>query len=476
MDISRFELLSPIDHRYYFSNVALFKKLQLYLSEKAAVQYYIQVELSLLKTIAPYLKLSKTDIKKAFEVVKKITPKEIHIEEKKTQHNIKAVVNVIKKHVPKSIAPYIHLGATSFDITDTAWSMRLRDVSRIIIIPLLQDVQRRLIRIAEKHMSVVQIGRTHGQYALPITIGHSFAEYVSRLGNSIQEINRRVLLLTGKLSGAVGAYNALFLIVKDDALRIEKAHLKNLNLIPAEYSSQICAPEPVLRLLLEYNTAFGILANLADDLRNLQRSEISEVYEFFDKEQVGSSTMPQKRNPWNSEHVKSLYKVFSPRVISFYMDQISEHQRDLTNSASLRFIVDYLVGFSAAIARTESILSRLTIDKKNIQKNIMNAGEGIFTEAIYVILALEGISNGYEMIKKMFVESATKGVSMIEMLKKNKKIWEAIEKRLAILSLPPIKDFFKNPKYYSGLSIKRSTLIVRKHKSFLKKENERKYV
>ncbi len=97
-------------------------------------------------------------------------------------------------------------------------------------------------------------------------------------------------------------------------------------------------PEYLLRLLLEINVAFGVIANLADDLRNLQRSEIGEVREEFSATQVGSSTMPQKRNPWNSEHVKSLWKAYSPRVATFFMDQISDHQRDLTNSASARFV------------------------------------------------------------------------------------------------------------------------------------------
>ena len=119
----------------------------------------------------------------------------------------------------------------------------------------------------------------------------------------------------------------------------------------SEHSTQLVEPEYLLRLLLELNTAFGIIANLADDLRNLQRSEIGEVREEFTATQVGSSTMPQKRNPWNSEHVKSLWKEFCPRVVTFFMDQISEHQRDLTNSASSRFVAEYLVGFAFAAER-----------------------------------------------------------------------------------------------------------------------------
>ena len=117
--------------------------------------------------------------------------------------------------------------------------------------------------------------------------------------------------LRGKLAGAVGAYNATSLLVKDP-LALEREFLDGLGLAPSEHSTQLVEPEYLLRLLLEINMAFGVIANLADDLRNLQRSEIGEVREEFTATQVGSSTMPQKRNPWNSEHVKSLWKAFCP--------------------------------------------------------------------------------------------------------------------------------------------------------------------
>ena len=115
-------------------------------------------------------------------------------------------------------------------------------------------------------------------------------------------------------------------LISPDPVKLEESYLQKLEICKADYSSQIVEPEHTLRLLLEMNVAFGIMANLADDLRNLQRTEIAEISEFFGTDQVGSSTMPQKRNPWNSEHVKSLWKTFAPRVFSFFMDQISEHQ------------------------------------------------------------------------------------------------------------------------------------------------------
>src|SRR5262249_29305451 len=139
----------------------------------------------------------------------------------------------------------------------------------------------------------------------------------------------------GKFAGAVGAYNASSLFFPDpEAFEVDV--LKEMGLRPAEQSSQVTPNEPVVRLLAEITIACGIMANLADDMRHLQRTEIGEIGEEFEAAQVGSSTMPQKRNPINFENAKSLWKIIVPRVTTAFMDQISEHQRDLTNSASAR--------------------------------------------------------------------------------------------------------------------------------------------
>ncbi len=465
-DNYRFGLLSPLDHRYYFANRELFERLEGYLSEDANVRYCVEVELGLLETLAECFGVAAADVAAAREGARRMVAAEVYAEEEKTKHNIRAVVNVLKRYVPASVAPYIHLGATSFDITDTAWAMRLRDVSLHVVLPTLVGVQRELIRLAEAHMETPQVGRTHGQYAVPITLGHTFAEYVSRLGACIGEIRTRIGALTGKLSGAVGAYNALSLIAPN-ALELERRHLERLGLIPAEYSSQIAAPEAQLRLLLEFNTAFGVLANLSDDLRNLQRSEIGEVYEYFDAHQVGSSTMPQKRNPWNSEHIKSLYKAYAPRVMTFYLDQISEHQRDLTNSASLRFVVEYIAGFAAAAERTRKVLAGLRVDEENLRRNIAHAGESLFAEAVYVLLALEGENNGHEIVRSSVLRAEEQGKRLLEVLQEQEGVWHALEARLARLRLPAAAEFLREPAHYTGCAVERSRAIVERHKALL---------
>lgn len=466
-DFYRFAMLSPLDHRYYFANKSLFDSLALFFSESAVIKYNIQVELALLSSIAPFCNISSTLLSQAISQSEKIRPEEVLEEEENTKHNIRAVVNVLKRHVPEKIAQYIHIGATSFDISDTAASLRLKHATNRVILPLLLKVQKKLIQLAKTHIDIPQVGRTHGQFAVPITVGHTFAEYISRLGNSILQIEQLSQLLTGKLSGAVGSYNALSLITSDP-LRLEQTHLKSLGLLASEFSNQVSAPEPALRLLLEYNVAFGIIANLADDLRNLQRSEIGEVSEYFDEsQQVGSSTMPQKRNPWNSEHIKSLYKVYCPRIITFYLDQITEHQRDLTNSASQRFIAEYLAGFVAASNRTLSVLKGLQLNITQLNNNLELAGDSILSEAAYILLALSGYVNAHEIVRKASIRMKKTPCSIIEALGDNSELWQHLETQLHHLNYPPAKDFFSSATNYIGKAVERSMQIIEIHSAHI---------
>ena len=276
--------------------------------------------------------------------------------------------------------------------------------------------------------------------------------------------------LRGKFAGAVGAYNAASLIVSDP-MRFEKIYLDYLGLKPSEYSHQLVEPEYMLRLLLEANIAFGIIANLADDLRNLQRTEIGEVFEYFSATQVGSSTMPQKRNPWNSEHVKSLWKTFSPRVMSFYMDQISEHQRDLSNSASQRFIADYLTGLALAFNRMNSILNGLQADRENMLKNLLQGGGkvrgGVMAEPAYILLAECGVSDAHEVIRKITLAAENQKISFYEALKAEEKVFALVTERLKELNFDKPEEFFANPERYRGLANVKAKALAEKYKALM---------
>ena len=350
----------------------------------------------------------------------------------------------------------------------------MKGVTNGVVLPLLRELELLLVSFAEREAETPQVGRTHGQHAVPITLGFALAEYVSRLGKSILEIEGRAGELKGKLAGAVGAYNATSMIVRDPE-ELERIYLGELGLEPSEHSTQLVEPEYLLRLLLEFNTAFGIIANLADDLRNLQRTEIGEVREGFAAGQVGSSTMPQKRNPWNSEHVKSLWKAFMPRVMTFFMDQISEHQRDLSNSASQRFIADYVSGFCLALSRMKGVVEGLGADRERLAANLRGGAipGGIMAEPAYILLAESGVSDAHEVIRRITLAAEGEGLSFSAALEREPGVLAKIGGKLAELGLvkkaEEARAFFEKPEHYRGLAAEKARSIAAKYRALMER-------
>ncbi len=450
-----FANISPLDHRYLLANRELFERLAADLSENGRVRACVRVEMALLRALIdqdPSI-ADREALARSLAALERdgISPEEVNAEEEKTRHDLRALVNVLKRKVPPAVRPLVHLGATSYDIRDTAAALQVRAALREAILPLLLRLERTLIDLARREAATPQVGRTHGQFAVPITFGFAVAEYVSRLGKSIERLEARSCDLRGKLAGAVGAYNATALLVRDPRA-FEAEVLARLGLAASDHSTQIVEPEHLLQVLLEMNTAFGIMANLADDLRSLQRSEIDEVREGVSETQVGSSTMPQKRNPWNSEHVKSLWKAFAPRVVTFFMDQVSEHQRDLTNSASSRFVAEYLAGFAAAANRLLAVLSSLEVVRERMAANLEAAGDNVLAEAAYILLAASGESEAHEVLRQAAREAAAKGQRLAEVLRARPDVWQRLRTALSQRGALDAEQFFARPAACSGLA------------------------
>ena len=465
---SIFRNLSPLDHRYYLANRRLFDALADELSEDAAVKTCLRVELALLEALARRSSSAPVDFVTLRRDVEAIEPGEVYAEEERTHHNIRALVNVMKRRVPEHVRHLVHVGATSVDILDTAAALRVRAAVRRVLLPLLVELERELLGLAEREADTPQIGRTHGQHAVPLTFGFAMAEYVSRLGKSILEIGSRSLDLRGKMAGAVGSYNATALIASDPEA-FEAEVLGSLGIGASEHSTQLVEPEYLLRLLLEINAAFGIIANLADDLRHLQRSEIGEVREEFSSEQVGSSTMPQKRNPWNCENVKSMWKAFAPRVVTFFMDQISEHQRDLTNSASQRFISDYLAGFAAAAARMRDVIRGLRVDRERMALHLGSTGDAALAEPMYILLSLAGERDAHEIVRTLTLECEREKRKLAEAARKRPELWAKIRQSLEKVGLGEPEAFFADPAAYRGIAARKARLIATRYRDEMEK-------
>ncbi len=448
--MDKFDFVSPLDFRYFSDD---FSPL---LSENARIRFQAQVEAALALALARHGVCSLKAAKEIEKACEKVTAAEVYEEEKTTKHDVRALANVIRSKVSDDAKPFVHFGATSYDIVDTANALRFKLAVEKLVLPALIELEKTWIALAEKNADVVQIGRTHGQHAEPITFGFTIAEYVSRLGNRIKEIERAKNALTGKFSGAVGAYNATSLIVPD-ALKLEKEILENLGLKVPLKSTQVVEPEPMQDLVHALLSTFTVLANFSDDMRHLQRSEISEVAEAFSGKQVGSSTMPHKRNPINFENVKSLWKQFVPRILTVYMDAISEHQRDLTNSASARFLPELIAGLVYSSRKLFGVSKNLVVDEKKIAENFSTASALIVAEPLYILLAKYGHEDAHEAVRFVSQKAREEGKSVLDVAKKDGVLKNFFEKfsRAELVVL-------ENPQMYVGESRKK-TLQVCSH-------------
>ncbi|MBI2654727.1 adenylosuccinate lyase [Candidatus Woesearchaeota archaeon] len=458
--INLFDAISPLDFRYYGRNKKIFDKLQPYLSESAFVKYALKVESALTKVLAKKGVCPKRIADEIEKACRQVTPEQVYAEEDRIKHNIRALANCIRNKVSEEAKPFVHFTATSYDIIATADALRYKEFTDNILVPELISLESALVNLALREKDTIQIGRTHGQHAEPITFGFAIAQYVSRFGNCILKIKKSANNLRGKMAGAVGAYNASSLFF-DNPVKLEEEVMNELGLKPSPISTQIVEAEFLVEYVNGVVSAFGVIANLADDMRHLQRSEIGEVGEFFEAKQVGSSTMPQKRNPINFENVKSMWKEFMPRMITMYMDQISEHQRDLTNSASMRFIPEILAGFYASVVRLNKVMSDLAVDEQNMKKNFDMNKNMIVAEPLYILLAVHGHPDAHEYAREMTLKSQLTEQSLISLVKKDKSIQSYLKKfnkrQLEIIN---------NPEKYTGIAAKKTEIVC----EFWKKE------
>jgi len=457
--VSIYDLFSPSDYRYYVN------ELKPFLSEEAFVKYKSKVEAALARVLAKrgiITQRSADEISKACEEVK---ASEVYEEEKRTSHDIIAQVNMIKKRVSAEAKPGVHMTATSYDTVETANALRYRDAFVNVIIPDMVSLEKAWIDMARSEKDTLQMGRTHLLHAEPITFGFSMAWYVSRFGKRILEINESVKRFEGKFSGAVGAYNASSLFV-DDPEEFEREVLSEVSLNPTEISSQINQPEHITDLMHYVVSSFSIVANWADDMRNLQRPEIGEIGQPRGEDISRSSTMPHKANPIGLENVKSLWKRTMPDMITMYLDQISDHQRDLTNSASQRYVPEILDKFDYSIRRATRISRNLKPHVQNMLRNFKMSADKTIAEPLHLLLSAYGHPNSHEYVGKLADESYTSGIPLTEIVLKDKSLQPYLQK-----FTPKQLEIISDPMKYLGIASKKAEKIATLWEQRLKEAN-----
>ncbi|MBX9681606.1 MAG: hypothetical protein K2X38_22855 [Gemmataceae bacterium] len=453
-----FDSASPFDARYYFADKGFYERLHPYVSELSQIRYLARVEAAWAETLADHGVCSHEAAAEIAKACREIRPEDVYEEEARIQHNIRALVNCIQRSISDKAKPYVHLFATSADIMDTARALCLTELNRKIIVPDLIALERRLINLARANAETPQMGRTHGQHAVPITFGFAVAQFVSRVGQRIEVIADAGNNLRGKFAGAVGAYNALSLLKPDHPAGVEAALMKKLGLRAPEVSTQVTQPEYVADYVYALASAWGVFANIADDFRHLQRSEIRELRDkkaADPKNQiVGSSTMPHKVNPKDFENVKSFWKAYVPRLMTVLMDQISEHQRDLTNSASMRFVTEFAAAFSYGTHRLSNTLDAVESDAARMKEVLDSGKDPVTAEPLYILLAMVGHPDGHEVARVLARDARLQKRPLADLVRESAEIQPYL-KRMTPEHLAILAD----PAKYQGASVQRTREI-----------------
>jgi len=389
--------------------------------EEARVQRLLDVEAALALAHAEVGNIPRKD---AEEIAAMASTKYVKVEsvkaiEKEIKHDIASLVRALSE-VCGSSGAYVHLGATSYDIVDTANALQLKDALEIIN-KKLGALKSILKKQAAQYKGTAMIGRTHGQHALPITLGFKFAVWGYEVARHIERLNDcRKRVLVGKISGAVGTQASL----GQHAARIQELVMERLGIRAAEISTQIVQRDRYAEFVCLLSMIASSLENFATEIRELQRPEIGELFESFEKEhQVGSSTMPHKRNPETCEKVCGLARIARSLCIPALENAVTWHERDLTQSSAERFIlpescilVDYLLNLMC------NIVANLRVDEQRMRQNLDLTQGRAMSEAVMMALTRKGVNRqeAHELLRQLTIKSEVEKRHFREILLEDK--------------------------------------------------------
>jgi len=440
----------PLDFRYGR------KEIKKVFGETNKLQYLLDVEAALARAHAAVGNISK---KAADEISKKasvkyVTVKRVNEIEKETRHDIMAVTKALSEVCSGDAGKYVHLGATSYDIVDTANALQFAAATDLIKAQV-RGLRVTLVGLAKEYKNTIMAGRTHGQYSIPITFGLKMAVYAMEVDRHLERLHEcKSRLLVGKMSGAVGSGAAM----GKHALKIQELAMADLKLGTEEAATQIVGRDRYIELLSVLANIASSMEKFATEIRNLQRSEIGEVSEAFEaKKQVGSSTMPQKRNPILCEQVCGLARVIRSFIIPAYENAIQWHERDLCNSSSERFILPHsLIMTDWIVFQMNKVFKNVQVYPERMRENLENSKGLPMAEAVMTKLVEKGMGRGdaHELVRTCSLKAASDNKHLLSVLLENPKVAKLLKKKEL--------EEVMNPRNYLGVSDKIVDHVVKK--------------
>ena len=364
--------------------------------------------------------------KKIRDKLKNITFDEARISEieNKTHHDVIAFLTFISEKIGEKQARYLHQGMTSSDILDTCLCIQLKKSSQLIrddLDALLEE----LLKKAEEYKYLPTIGRSHGIHAEPTTVGLKFAQAYAEFDRALKrmEIAEKEISICA-LSGSVGTFANI-------DPRIEKYVAKKLDLNIETISTQIIPRDRFAYFFTTLGVLAGSIERISTEIRHLQRTEVDEMSEQFQKGQKGSSSMPHKRNPVLTENLTGIARLIRGAVTPALENISLWHERDISHSSVERVIgPDTTILLDFALSRLTNVIKNIVVNKKNIKTNLDKLNGLIYSQRILLMLTQKGVSreDSYDIVQKNASKSWDNQSDFKEIILSDKRIMEILTK------------------------------------------------
>lgn len=437
--------IHPIDYRY---GTAEMKHVW---SQENRLTRILQTEAALARAEADMGLIPADAAEIIFESIASVKTERVDEIEAEIHHDMMAVVVAISEQCRNDAGKWVHFGATSNDILDTATALQIKDAIEIFE-DKLKVLLRTLVNQAEAHKNTVCCGRTHGQIGIPTTYGLRFAIWAAEISRHLDRLYQLTPRVTvGQMTGAVGTQAAF----GKSGILIQKLTMQCLGIGAVDVSNQIIQRDRHAEFVMWMANTVTTLDKIGTEIRTLQRSEIAELEESFGKKQVGSSTMPHKRNPIKSEQICGLARIVRAMVEPELLNNTLWDERDLTNSSCERVVFPEACVLTDHIIKLGiNVLENLRFYPENIRRNLellkgLNMGEAVMIE-----LAKRGVGRqeAHELVRTAAMKAHENGQHFKNVLLET----PAVAKYLTATDV----ENLVNPDKYIGTAVEQVEVLV----------------
>ena len=358
--------------------------------------------------------------------------------EKKSKHDVVAFIENVSSNLGEH-GRYLHLGVTSYDIIDTVFAVQLSSSIDI----LEEDLKKLLIALKTRAYETKYlncVGRSHGIHAEPMTFGMKFARFYAEFERNLYRLQTaRNEISVCAISGPVGTFSSIPNFVQEYVAEA-------LDLRPEKISTQVIPRDRHASFFSTLAIIAASIENIATEVRNLQRTEVSEAYEFFSKGQKGSSAMPHKRNPVLTENLTGLSRIIRSCVVPALENVTLWHERDISHSSVERVIApDACITADFALSRITGVIENLVINSENLNKNLNLTKGLIFSHKVLVALIRAGLTRveAYNIVQRNSFLVLEKDINFIDALKQDSDT-NIISKELDDIFDPKDQDYRGN--------------------------------